>query len=175
MLESYEQPVCRLFIQASVSCVSLSPGVESLVSALSGDRRLSLSRERLTKREWIEEWNDEEKEQSHSTHHRSIALGIGCLQFHKDNLRHLSRFPDFFVTFRILSFYSGFNTNENRPRQPAACPKVYSKVLRLSRSLSRFETQDIKTQPMNQPLFFSFFLRLIHCGLVLTFPFFLLD
>jgi hypothetical protein len=25
---------------------------------------------------------------------------------------------------------------------------------RLSRSLSRFETQDIKTQPMNQPLFF---------------------
>ena len=24
---------------------------------------------------------------------------------------------------------------------------------RLSRSLSRFETQDIKTQPMNQPLF----------------------
>jgi len=37
---------------------------------------------------------------------------IGCLQFHKDNLRHLSRFPDFFVTFRILSFYSGFNTND---------------------------------------------------------------
>ena len=26
-------------------------------------------------------------------------------------------------------------------------------MLRLSRSLSRFETQDIKTQPMNQPLF----------------------
>ena len=24
-------------------------------------------------------------------------------QFHKDNLRHLSRFPDFFLTFRILS------------------------------------------------------------------------
>jgi hypothetical protein len=24
-------------------------------------------------------------------------------QFHKDNLRHLSRFPDFFVTKRILS------------------------------------------------------------------------
>ena len=24
-------------------------------------------------------------------------------RFHKDNLRHLSRFPDFFVTFRILS------------------------------------------------------------------------
>jgi len=31
---------------------------------------------------------------------------IGLLvfgQFHKDNLRHLSRFPDFFLTFRILS------------------------------------------------------------------------
>ena len=26
--------------------------------------------------------------------------------FHKDNLRHLSRFPDFFVTFRILSSVS---------------------------------------------------------------------
>ena len=25
-------------------------------------------------------------------------------RFHKDNLRHLPRFPDFFVTFRILSF-----------------------------------------------------------------------
>ena len=23
-------------------------------------------------------------------------------QFHKDNLRHLSRFPDFFLTFRII-------------------------------------------------------------------------
>ena len=31
-------------------------------------------------------------------------------------------------------------------------------MLRLSRSLSRFETQDIKTQPMNQPLF--------ECGLL---------
>jgi hypothetical protein len=27
----------------------------------------------------------------------------GKIQFHKDNLRHLSRFPDFFVTKRILS------------------------------------------------------------------------
>ena len=27
-------------------------------------------------------------------------------QFHKDNLRHLSRFPDFFVNFRILSKYA---------------------------------------------------------------------
>ena len=27
------------------------------------------------------------------------------LQFHKDNLRHLSRFPDFFVTKRILSTF----------------------------------------------------------------------
>ena len=26
-------------------------------------------------------------------------------------------------------------------------------MLRLSRSLSRFETQDIKTQPMNQPIY----------------------
>ena len=26
-----------------------------------------------------------------------------CDHFHKDNLRHLHRFPDFFVTFRILS------------------------------------------------------------------------
>ena len=25
------------------------------------------------------------------------------LRFHKDNFRHLPRFPDFFVTFRILS------------------------------------------------------------------------
>ena len=25
------------------------------------------------------------------------------MRFHKDNLRHLLRFPDFFVTFRILS------------------------------------------------------------------------
>ena len=28
---------------------------------------------------------------------------LGIEHFHKDNLRHLPRFPDFFVTFRILS------------------------------------------------------------------------
>jgi len=32
-----------------------------------------------------------------------IPLPIEGLRFHKDNLRHLPRFPDFFVTFRILS------------------------------------------------------------------------
>ena len=30
------------------------------------------------------------------------------LRFHKDNLRHLSRFPDFFVTKRILSTENEF-------------------------------------------------------------------
>jgi hypothetical protein len=30
-------------------------------------------------------------------------IGPIKIQFHKDNLRHLSRFPDFFVTKRILS------------------------------------------------------------------------
>ena len=35
--------------------------------------------------------------------HRSSFL----LQFHKDNLQHLPQFPDFFVTFRILSILSG--------------------------------------------------------------------
>ena len=36
---------------------------------------------------------------------------VSCLrnQFHKDNLRHLPRFPDFFVTFRILSPGIQFN------------------------------------------------------------------
>ena len=28
---------------------------------------------------------------------------VSRIHFHKDNLRHLPRFPDFFVTFRILS------------------------------------------------------------------------
>ena len=34
-------------------------------------------------------------------------------QFHKDNLRHLSRFPDFFLTFRILSNLPSNKTREN--------------------------------------------------------------
>ena len=36
------------------------------------------------------------------------------LQFHKDNLRHLSRFPDFFVTKRILSTFSYINNEKWR-------------------------------------------------------------
>ena len=32
------------------------------------------------------------------------AVKIRILRFHKDNFRHLPRFPDFFVTFRILSW-----------------------------------------------------------------------
>ena len=32
-----------------------------------------------------------------------MVMVLGIEHFHKDNLRHLPRFPDFFVTFRILS------------------------------------------------------------------------
>ena len=35
------------------------------------------------------------------------------LQFHKDNLQHLPQFPDFFVTFRILSTMNGLQPGHN--------------------------------------------------------------
>ena len=38
------------------------------------------------------------------------------LRFHKDNLRHLSRFPDFFVTKRILSTHLSFLFSFERER-----------------------------------------------------------
>ena len=36
----------------------------------------------------------------------SLTFQSSTLRFHKDNLRHLSRFPDFFVTKRILSTWT---------------------------------------------------------------------
>ena len=40
------------------------------------------------------------------TINRHISRSV---HFHKDNLRHLPRFPDFFVTFRILSSFFSWN------------------------------------------------------------------
>ena len=39
-----------------------------------------------------------------------MSLSSSWFQFHKDNLRHLSRFPDFFVTFRILSTFGPYSS-----------------------------------------------------------------
>ena len=39
-----------------------------------------------------------------------VSGSSSTLQFHKDNLRHLSRFPDFFVTKRILSTDIGISS-----------------------------------------------------------------
>ena len=37
--------------------------------------------------------------------YEEVSQGSQIMQFHKDNLRHFPRFPDFYVTLRILSSF----------------------------------------------------------------------
>ena len=49
----------------------------------------------------------EQPVQTKGNKEEDLGMEMSSLQFHKDNLRHLPQFPDFFVTFRILSTLNG--------------------------------------------------------------------
>ena len=71
-----------------------------------------------------------------------MHFGSNHLRFHKDNLRHLSRFPDFFVFKRILSTASLDTWKRFQRRQ----------------KMSVDERKTIRSQPMDFLLIFFLFL-----------------